>query len=48
LNALKKVNDKFNLSVGTELEISNNFLWPTDGRNNRFYVIPTLAAKWTF
>lgn len=48
LNALKKVNDKFNLSVGTELEISNNFVWPSDGRNNRFYVIPTLAAKWTF
>lgn len=48
LNALKKVNDKFNLSVGTEVEISNNFVWPTDGVNNRFYVIPTLAAKWTF
>ena len=48
LNALKKVNDKFNLSVGTEFEVSNNFVWPTDGMNNRFYVIPTLAAKWTF
>ena len=33
---------------GTELEISNNLVWPTDGINNRFYAIPTLAAKWTF
>lgn len=48
LNALDKVDDKFNLSIGTELEISNNFVWPTNGTNNRFYVIPTLAAKWTF
>ena len=46
--ALKGVSDKVRLSVGTEVEISNNFVWPTDGRNNRFYVIPTLAAKWTF
>lgn len=48
LNALKCVSDDMKLSVGTELEISNNFVWPSDGKNNRFYVIPTIAAKWTF
>ena len=31
-----------NLSVGTEIEISNNFV------DKGFYAIPTLAAKWTF
>lgn len=34
--------DKVNLSLGTEVEFSNNFV----GRG--FYVVPTLAAKWTF
>ena len=48
LNALKKVNDNMRLSIGTELELSQNFVWPTDGFNNRFYAIPTIAAKWTF
>ena len=37
-----------NLSLGTEVEISNNFVFNTRGESNRFYVIPTLAAKWTF
>jgi hypothetical protein len=32
-----------NLSVGTEWEISNNFI-----QNNKFYAIPTIATKWTF
>ena len=40
--------DKFNLSLGGEVEISNNFVYNKDGKNNRFYAIPTLAAKWTF
>lgn len=48
LNALKKINDNMKLSIGTELELSQNFIWPTDGLNNRFYAIPTIAAKWTF
>ena len=48
LAALKGVNDKFRLSVGTEVEITNNLVWPANGINNRFYVIPTLAAKWQF
>ncbi|MGG6545413.1 UNVERIFIED_CONTAM: DUF5020 family protein [Prevotella sp. 15_C9] len=40
--------DKINLSLGSEVEISNNFVWDNKGRNNRFYAIPTIAAKWTF
>lgn len=48
LNALKRVDDQFNLSVGSELRISNNLVWPAVGTNNRFYAIPTLALKWTF
>lgn len=47
LNKLKGW-DKINLSVGTEWEVSNNFVWNEEGRNNKFYVIPTIAAKWTF
>lgn len=34
--------DKVNLSIGTEVEFSNNFV------ANGFYAIPTLAVKWTF
>ena len=37
-----KVNKNFNLSVGSEVELSNNF-----GGRDGFYVIPTLALKWT-
>ncbi len=48
LDALSGVDDDFNLSIGTEVEITNNLVWPTDGLNNRFYVTPTLAVKWTF
>jgi hypothetical protein len=42
LNKFKHVNEKFNLSVGTEWELSQNFA-VRDG----FYFIPTLALKWT-
>lgn len=45
---LSWVDDDCKLSVGTEVEICNNLVWPSDGINNRFYAIPTLAAKWTF
>lgn len=48
LYALDCFSDDAKLSIGTELELSNNFVWPSDGVNNRFYVIPTLAAKWVF
>lgn len=40
---LPKVNDKFKLSVGSEVELSQNF-----GGRDGFYAIPTLAIKWSF
>lgn len=43
LNKFDFADDDFNLSVGTEVEISNNFA----GRDG-FYCLPTLAVKWTF
>ena len=42
LNSLKGVNDNFNLSVGTEVELTHDF-----GGRDGFYCIPTLALKWT-
>lgn len=36
------------LSIGTEVEVSNNFVFDKNGRNDHFYAIPTIAAKWTF
>ena len=48
LSALEKVSDEFKLSIGTELELSKNLVWPANGINNQFYAIPTLAVKWTF
>lgn len=36
-------------SAGTEVELSNNFVYSSvDFRNNRFYVNPTLALKYSF
>ena len=43
LNKLPKVDDNFNLSIGTEWKIYSNFAL-MDG----WYLIPTLALKWTF
>lgn len=43
LNKFPHVDPKFNLSVGSEVELSYNF----SGRNG-FYCIPTLAVKWSF
>lgn len=34
--------EKVNLSIGSEVELSNNFV------GKGFYAIPTLAVKWTF
>lgn len=34
-----------NIAFGTEIEISNNFY---SNYNNKVYVFPTLAGKWTF
>lgn len=45
---LPRISDQAKWSVGTEWEISNNLVWPAEGKNNRFYVIPTVAMKWTF
>lgn len=43
LNGMENVN----LSIGTEVEISNNFIFNTYNNKN-FFVNPTLALKWTF
>lgn len=43
LNKLKGFDDTFNLSIGTEVELSNNFA-ARDG----FYAIPTVAIRWDF
>lgn len=48
LSALDSVDDAFKLSLGAEVELTKNLVWPADGLNDRFYAIPTLAAKWTF
>ncbi len=47
LNTLKGMKD-VNLSLGSEVEVSNNFIWDDKGCHNKFYAIPTVAAKWTF
>ncbi len=47
LNALPNMKD-VNLSIGSEVELSNNFVFDNKGQNNHFYAIPTLALKWTF
>lgn len=43
LNKFNFASDDFNLSIGGEIELSNNFA----GRDG-FYCIPTLALKWSF
>ena len=48
LNALEGVDDDFKLSVGGELELTKNMVWPADGLNDNFYAIPALGVKWTF
>lgn len=45
---LPRISDEAKWSVGTEVEVSNNLVWPATGINNRFYAIPTVAMKWTF
>ena len=47
LNTLKGMQG-VNLSLGSEVELSNNFVWNKRGEHNRFYALPTVAAKWTF
>ncbi|MDR2810873.1 MAG: DUF5020 family protein [Tannerellaceae bacterium] len=43
LNKIKGINNAFNLSVGSEVELTNNF-----SMLKGFYAIPTLAMKWSF
>ncbi|MDR1881075.1 MAG: DUF5020 family protein [Tannerellaceae bacterium] len=43
LNRIKGVDEHFNLSLGSEVELTHNF-----GGRKGFYTIPTLAVKWTF
>jgi hypothetical protein len=43
LNRMKGFNPDFNLSLGSEVELINNF-----AMHKGFYAIPTLALKWTF
>jgi len=45
LNTLKGMKD-VNLSVGTEVEISNNFIYNTYN-DHTFFVNPTVAVKWS-
>lgn len=47
IDALRGCED-VHLSLGTEVEISNNFVFDRNGRNDRFFAVPTIAAKWTF
>jgi len=42
LNKIDCVDDNFNLSIGSELELRNDFII------SGFYAIPTLAVKWSF
>lgn len=42
MNKLNGMPKDFNLSVGSEVELSYNFA------GNKFFAIPTLALKWTF
>ncbi|MDR1557128.1 MAG: DUF5020 family protein [Tannerellaceae bacterium] len=43
LNKLKGIDKAFNLSIGSETELTHNF-----AMHGGFYAIPTLAIKWTF
>jgi hypothetical protein len=43
LNKVKGIGNAFNLSIGSEVELTNNF-----SLLRGFYAIPTLAVKWTF
>lgn len=43
LNQVVGVSDSFNLSLGTEIQISYNYIAP-----DKFYIQPTAGIKWTF
>lgn len=47
VNVLAKAETKQKFAIGTEWEISNNFIWSTAG-DRSVYFNPTIAAKYTF
>lgn len=42
-NQVVGFHDNFNLALGTEIQLTYNFVAP-----NKFYALPTAALKWTF
>lgn len=47
-NSIKGL-ENTNLSIGTEVEISHNFIFNTDATSGRdTFINPTIALKWTF
>lgn len=47
-NIFGKERQNNKLSVGTELKLTNNFIWPFNDATRTFYFDPTLAVKYTF
>ncbi|MCQ2228593.1 MAG: DUF5020 family protein [Bacteroidales bacterium] len=47
INVIGRERPNDRLSVGTEWEISNNFIYPSQGTRS-FFINPTLALKYTF
>jgi hypothetical protein len=45
-NSIKGL-EKTNLSIGTEWELSNNFIHPTAPTDRTFFWNPTVGLKWT-
>jgi len=49
VNVLGRDRQNERLSIGTEIELSNNFIFPAKpGTDGTFYCNPTIALKWTF
>lgn len=47
-NVFGKDRQNNKLSLGTELKLSNSFIWPVNNATRTFYFNPTLAVKYTF
>lgn len=47
VNVLNRHSANNKLSVGTEWELSNNFIWYTPVKDRKFYWNPTIAVKWS-
>lgn len=46
VNVVNRHNGSNKLSIGTEWELSNNFVWYTPVKDRKFYWNPTIALKW--